>query len=606
MRHFLGAMLVLGCAGGRGQCVLGQDPVWRLPVRGAAEYRRSWQVEASGVVATAALARVAELGSKVPERYLHRLPPAPFLCQGELEPAQRSIGDPVRDLRDVLRAAAFDLASRAGVRLRCARVLPFGDLQVSGAWKPAAEGEQELRAAVLARPVAALPDERATVVRALLPFCVRSAEGSLTVRRSFDPEAGVVRSFRGACELVVEEDERQFRRLVVHDDWQLVAVRDNQDFDFRKRVAAAIERGVQFVREAVRTQKSFLGDGGKEHRSYGSGRLALALLTMLHGHVPKDDPVLVAGFAELARRELIDTYSLAAALMAVAARYESAADAERLAQGGMAALPVRKLAADDRAAVERWTRQLLGNVDPRTDPLKVLRFNYTAGPRYDTSLQQYGLLGLWSAHLCGVDVPGATFAAAARHLLAVQGPPQGARRTVLTSHAQVQEGLVAGVPPRGQELRAPPRGFAYEEALEPAFGSMTSAGVSGLLLAVAGMQAKGHSDKALLGECEAAIAAGYAWLAAEFSVRCNPGFAERSNHHWYYWLYGLERSCELRGIEWLDGRDWYYEGALQLLAQQQANGAFRAEFAASMLIETTCFAVLFLARSTPSGPVTGK
>ncbi|MBL8726679.1 MAG: hypothetical protein JNK49_21740 [Planctomycetes bacterium] len=583
-----------------------QELAWRLPLRGAVEYRRTWQAEASGAFAAVAQARAAATAAKVPERYLHRLPPAPFLCQGELDSAQRAIADPVRDLRDVLRALAFDLQSRSGVRSKWPRVLPFGDLQVVGSWTNTPDGGQELRGAVSARPAAALPDEKGTVARLLQPFCVRGAEGTVVLRRSIDGALGVVRTFSGSVDLVVEEDEKQFRRLVLRDEWQFLAVRDNQDFDFRKRVQAAIERGVAFVREAVRGQKSFLGDGGKEHRSYGSGRLALALLTMLHGHVPPDDAVLLAGFAELRRRELVDTYSLAAALMAVAARYESAADAERLAQGGMAALPVRKTSAEDQEAVQRWTKQLLANLDPRTDPQKVLRFNYVAGPRYDTSLQQYGLLGLWSAHLCGVDVPGGTFAAAARHLLQVQGPPAGTRRTVLTSHAQVQEGFVAGVPPRGLELRTAPRGFAYEEAQEPAFGSMTSAGVSGLLLAIAGMQAKGHGDKALLGECEAAVAAGYAWLAAEFSVRCNPGFAERSNHHWYYWLYGLERSCELRGVEWLDGRDWYYEGALQLLAQQQANGAFRTEFAASMLIESTCFAVLFLARSTPSGPATGK
>ncbi|MBZ0154315.1 MAG: hypothetical protein K8J09_22535, partial [Planctomycetes bacterium] len=83
-------------------------------------------------------------------------------------------------------------------------------------------------------------------------------------------------------------------------------------------------------------------------------------------------------------------------------------------------------------------------------------------------------------------------------------------------------------------------------------------------------------------------------------------FAERADNHWYYWLYGLERSCELAGVAQLDGRDWYYEGGLQLLAQQQANGSFRAEHPSTLLLDSTCFAVLFLAKSTAAAAVTGR
>ena len=70
-------------------------------------------------------------------------------------------------------------------------------------------------------------------------------------------------------------------------------------------------------------------------------------------------------------------------------------------------------------------QRLLRCRDPRTNPEQVLRFNYTEGPRYDTSLQQYGLLGLWSAQQSGIEVPVHAFAAAARHLVAVQGPAAG-------------------------------------------------------------------------------------------------------------------------------------------------------------------------------------
>jgi hypothetical protein len=119
------------------------------------------------------------------------------------------------------------------------------------------------------------------------------------------------------------------------------------------------------------------------------------------------------------------------------------------------------------------------------------------------------------------------------------------------------------------------------------------------------MTARGEVDRALAARIDDAIRDGYAWLADAFSVRCNPGYAERADHHWYYWLYCLERSCELAGIAHLHGRDWYHEGALQLLSQQQANGSFRAEHPSTLLLDSTCFAILFLSKSTARAATTG-
>lgn len=586
--------------------LLAQEAVWRIPLRGAVEYRRTWQAAASPLGKSAGDVKAAAPTGKVPERYLPRLPPAPILCQGELREDQLAIGDPVRDLRDVLRAVAFDLSGRA-VRGRFPRVLPFGDLVVAGSWSAsAADGVQLLRATVDGKVPAALPGEPSTTANLLKVFCGRGVDGTLVVQRTYDATAGVVRAFSAKLDLVVEEGERQFRRFVLDDDWQLVAVRDNQDGDFRGRVAAAIARGTGFVREAIDAKKSFLVEEVKENRSYGSGRLALGLLTLLHGHVAVTDPVVVRGFDDLRRRKFVDTYSLAAALMALAARYTPPGEAERIRNGELAGLAPHPIDDSDRKLVQKWTEQLLKNIDPRTDPGRLLRFNYTAGPRYDTSLQQYGLLGLWSAHTCGVELPGGTFAAAARHLLAVQGASTGKVSLQLASYAHLREVAGAETAPKVPERRAEARGFAYEEAVEPAFGSMTSAGISGLLLARAGMQARGCRDPGLETQIDEAVRDGFAWLAKEFSLRANPGFAERADHHWYYWLYGLERSCELHGVAWLQGRDWYYEGALQLLATQQGNGSFRTESTSSLLIEATCFAVLFLAKSTPGAPITGR
>lgn len=583
-----------------------QELVWHIPKRGAVEYRRTWHATAGPATKSANEARSGDPKGKVPERYLPRLAPAPVLCQGELREDQKAIGDPVRDLRDVLRAVAFDLASRSSVRSKFPRVLPFGDLVVSGNWGTMTEdGTQLLRATVTGKVPAVIQGELRGTAEQLRPFCMQGVEGTLRAQRRIDVAAGLVTSFSAEIDLVVTEDQRQFRRFQLADEWQFVAVRDNQDADFRLRTADAIRHGVAFVKDAIDDRKSFLLDTGKENRSYGSGRLALALLTLLHGHVGRDEPVVDRGFDDLRKRAFVDTYSLATALMAMAARYAPAGEAERIRNGELATIAPRALEDRDRKLVQQWTEQLRKNVDPRSDATRVMRFNYVAGPRYDTSLQQYGLLGLWSAHTCGVEVPATTFAAAARHLLSVQCEAVGRVPLQLASYANLREVLGTDAEPKVPERRAVARGFAYEEAAEPPFGSMTSAGISGLLLARAGMQANGLRDKGMEGQIDESVRDAFAWLAQEFSVRANPGFAERADHHWYYWLYGLERSCELHGVAWLQGRDWYYEGAMQLFSHQQANGSFRTEFSSSLLIETTCFAVLFLAKSTPSAPITG-
>ncbi|MBX3462888.1 MAG: hypothetical protein KF830_06940 [Planctomycetes bacterium] len=581
-----------------------QDAVWRIPARGAVEYHREWSAAASAVARSKVEAKAAAATGKAPDRYLHRLPPAPWIAHGELDADARALTGPVRDLRDLGRALACDLGT--GVRGRFPRLLPFGDVAVAGGWTRAADGAQTLRANVQCRPPAPLPGETRGVAERLRAFCLPAAEGTLSITRRVDGERGVVTSFRFELDLVVEEGPKAFRRFQLGDEWRIVAVRDNQDFDFRRRVAAAIETGTAFVRDAIETRKSFLAPGSGEDRDFSGGRLALALLTLVHGGVPAEDPVLQRGFDDLRRRRLEDTYSLAAALMAVAARSAPAGEAERIRNGELAAVPVRRLDERDARAAQKWLERLLGNVDPRVDRAELLRFNYTEGPRYDTSLQQYGLLGLWSARTCGLEVPPGAFAAAARHLLAVQAEGGARLRLSSTDHGALREVAGTGAEPRAEVRAATARGFAYQERDEPPFGSMTSAGVSGLLLARAGIVAAGRPDRALVQRLDAAVADAFAWLAGEFSVRCNPGFAERADRHVYYWLYGLERSCELAGIAWLQGRDWYYEGALQLLSQQQKNGSFRAEQASTLLLDATCFAVLFLAKATPPAAVTPR
>jgi hypothetical protein len=556
-----------------------QAAAWTVPEHGAVEYRRTARAAASVACRSKALADKAPLDAKLPARYLPRMPPAPVLCAGELRDDRRGVAGQVCDLRDVLRAVAFELGPRSA-RMTVPMLLPYGEVRVTGSWSsPDEGGVQHLRARIRLKP----PSRRDR----LAALCVGGGAGEVTITRSVDAARGLVAGYHAECLLVVDEGERRWRRLQIVDEWRLVAVRANQDFDFRKRVAAAIRDGATWVRSAVAADRGFLEDRRGE-RNYGSGRLALALLAMLHGHVPPQDEVVQKGFSTLRRRRIDDAYSLATALMA------------------MAALGRRtELSAADRRAAAGWLVRLLKCTDPRVGSDELLRFNYTRGPRYDTSLQQYGLLGLRAAQQLDLDVPASAFAAAARHLLAVQAGQQGSLHLELVDHGALLRAAGGDEPAVAQRARAKVRGFAYREPDEPTYGAMTSAGVSGLLLARAGLTAQGVRDRGLERRIDDGVRDGFAWIARHFSVRSNPGDPERADNHRAYWLYCLERCCELAGVARLQGRDWYYEGGMQLLLAQRPDGSFRSGHASTLTLDSTCFAVLFLSKASAQGPITG-
>ena len=563
---------------------------WRLPPQGAAEYRRTWSA-ASAVAETPAGAQALVARGAVPERYLPRVAPAPWLCQGELRADQTGIGDPPRDLRDVVRAVACDFAGRGSWRFP--RLLPFGDLLLTGSVGTAdAAGVQTLRLAVARREVAALPGDDRELRERLRPLCGTAASGTLVITRTVDAQAGLVREFTAELVLFVDEGAHACRRIELCDHWTLIGLHENQDVAFRQQVGAAVRAGALWVRAALDgLDASYLHDKDERPpRSFGSGRLALAVQTLLHAEVPATDPVLAAALRELARRRLLDSYSLGVALLAMSARYAPPREAELVRDGTLPARQRRQLGDRDRALAERWLAQLLRNVDQRVDPAVLLRFNYTAGARCDNSIQQYGLLGLDAAALCGLPIPATAWRAAADQLLAAQCPANGRHVDLcLLTHRELQAGAA------GRRVHAPARGFAYQDPEEPPYGSMTAAGLTGLVLARAGLLGQGARPGELR-TVDEAIDAGFAWLAAEFTARANPGFAGRAHSHCYYWLYSLERACELAGLARLQGRDWYYEGALQLLAAQQPNGSFRSDD--SLLLDATCFAVLFLKQAT--------
>ncbi len=586
-----------------------QAPAWKLPKHGAAEYRRTYSA-ASDVAAKAAEALALDAKGKAPDDLLPDLLPAPWLCQGELTDDQLAIGDKPRDLRDVLRFVASDLRLAGAVKLRAHRIVPFGDLVLTGKAEPmAADGAQSLTLAVATEDPEVLPGEsKATMAKFVRDLCKHQAKGELRLRRTFDAQRGAVGSWQGELALVYEESKGAWRKLVVRDAWELVAVHENQDAAFRGAVAQAIRDGAKWLQREIRDPgHKRLQDHEDGSRTYGAGRIALALLTLLHAEVPPSDPAVVAGFAELKKRVLVDTYSIAVALMALAESYTPPGEADLLRSGTLAAPKPRVLSADDKKIAAEWLAALLRNIDTRHKPDRKLAFNYTAGPRFDNSLTQYGLLGLYAASLCELDVPKSAWAAAAEHQLLQQCDHFGRTAVPQLVRYADRAAMERGDAPAKRAATGSPtpvRGYCYREPTRPAYGSMTAAGVGSLLISRFGLLRTGQAKADVLPKIDAGIQSGFAWLGEEFSVRSNPGFVEKGDDSYYYYLYGLERTCELAGVALLHDRDWYYEGALQLLALQNRNGSWPAEQRGRQMLDATCFAVLFLKKAALP-PTTG-
>ncbi len=149
-------------------------------------------------------------------------------------------------------------------------------------------------------------------------------------------------------------------------------------------------------------------------------------------------------------------------------------------------------------------------------------------------------------------------------------------------------------------------GFGYKPDDRPeSQGSMTTAGITTLELACAALAEERSQDRALRAG-RAGLERAWAWLERHFTASGNPAFdngllmdrhgitADRLYMFHYYYLWGMERVAAIGARRTVAGRDWYSEGALQLLLDEELEGGFGH-------LDTTAFALLFLRRATYSG-----
>lgn len=577
---------------------------------------------------TRALHEDQRLGNELRQQLCGPIRPPAVLLHGELDNAGQSLKLPPSDLRDFAFWAAMDLRpGLAGgvVDAEIGRVWRFGDLRLRGTAGPVDNnGWQTLDLA--ARHAASL-DLRGESQRFVDMHVAREVifglDARLQISRRIAHKDGRARVVEFTASLQGKvlrgKDLRELAGIVSQrETWRLTDTRFGQDAKFRAAVQEALKKGTARLREHLKDP-----DGGYIYispqpddgpNSFHSGRLALGLLALVKGGVPKDDEVVQKGLASLRKRTLIDTYSLGTALMLMnALQGGGGTSVEGVAKGALAAR--RELPPEDMALVRKWTERLLSNHDTRGDTAELLRFNYTAGGRFDNSVNQYGLLGMYAAHQCGVELPPTAWQAAANGVLASQA--DGGEKLVidLTDFKTLREMQADPDFVRtGTRPTSRVRGWSYEEGRyngepAPTWGGMTCSGITGLAICEAGLlsQDGGKRSKSLT-EIRRAREDGFAWLAKHLTVRHQPGDLHRQHHWLYYYLYGLERAAMLSGVALIQGRDWYFEGATMLLGWQAADGEWPGQpHGESEAVYRDAMAILFLKKGTPSiAPITGK
>ena len=563
-----------------------QELRWQLPKHGAAVYTRSLKVDEAIEPKQAWIPGVWQGEQQVAAVFA-----------GELAQDRQRMTDAAYDPREFLANIAFDLRPVRGgkTRLEVETHDRFHPLQVDVVFGDlAADGTQTFEAVLEV-------DAKAARAASTNPN-IAKLRGKLSGKRVIDRAKGLVTYLAGTAELTADypaflegTENRPVRKQTIRisDEWKLDVVMGPDDAEFRARVVKAIRASIDALRKQLgeHVDDSFEQNDGDKYHHHAPGELALVLLALKRSGEDAREPLIQKGYDRLRKLVIHGTYELGVAILAMEALYTPPSEWAEMRAGRQKAPMPRTLSAADLAIVQGWTKELLDNIDTTTDTAYLRRWHYGPSKGWDNSNTQYALLGLYAASLCGIEVGPTVWTAALNHWLQCTnlGPAGAAKITY-------QQDLAKGTRTRGGTSKQQSVGWGYHDA-NPT-GSMTTAAISGLTLCTSALRILKKGNPKLLGEADAAVRGGFLWLEQNFSVRHNPGnFGEWPNWQLYY-LYGLERACELNQVALLGDRDWYFEGAVRLCYTQRPDGAWGNWV-------DTAFGLLFL-KKTALPAVTGR
>lgn len=524
-----------------------------------------------------------------------RAPHVPLLFHSDLDGKQMRMRVPPNDVRWIGLSVAFDWSRLRGgaVQQRIPWVAYFGDVRVTvRAMPPDDRGWQRIELKLQTAPVRQGEWDDRMFEYYVRSLCRWHMKGTLLVERRVDKARGAIDAVRVHGDLTCEGRDEEtgkgngdHRRLTFDLDWQLEELRENRGAGFEARVAEAVKRTSATIHGRLSDTDPRELTENRRH-----GERALDLLALLHAEYPSNDTVIRARINQLRRANLTRTYPLSLAILVLEKLYAPAGEREALLNGTRKQPFPRKPSDEDRAILAEWTKRLLANRDSRVDASYVSRWGYE-GTGYDNSNTQFALLAVHAAEMCGVEISRGVWHTAARHFLEVQHPGHTKKpvRLPLVSHAQARKQEHPRMMMRSA-AKSLARGFTYNSPRGEPYGSMTAGGVSSMTICLAHLTPPGKRPAAEAKALDLARSDGFAYLWQHRGIRYNASRnpAQR-NQRWFYWIYSLERACELSRVAWIGDWDWYYEGAEVLMALQDRHGSFDG---ASHTDD--CFALLFL------------
>jgi hypothetical protein len=408
------------------------------------------------------------------------------------------------------------------------------------------------------------------------------------------------------------------------------------------RINQAIDSGVRWLMDADRKQKSLvMAPGNWSDRITGNrlydpnakgaiwcdptGCTSLSLYALLKSGVPKDDPVVKKAFQWLktGRANAVvqgtyvvpnevpsGNYEIAALVLALEARanpHKREAEREhdlkfKLKKGEKLKLDV-KLDPEDQV----WMKKLLDALVKRQNKGAAWRYGYLAqggaldnGVRgvNDLSASQLVMLALLAGERCGFKQPDQIYLDPLQWTLGMQ-EKDGPEMRRWDPSVKEDDSRYAPQKDHARGFSYLPEGGNNEE--RRATGAMTCCGLANIVICTSILEARESKllTPALHAQAEKAWWDGVAWMDANWSVSNN---TNSSGYHYYY-LYCMERACDLKRINLLAGHPWYNLGAKVLVDEQlNANtGAWtKVDGKQPCDVLDTCFALLFLNRATPA------
>jgi hypothetical protein len=336
------------------------------------------------------------------------------------------------------------------------------------------------------------------------------------------------------------------------------------------QVDAAVKRGADFLLKKY--------EKGLDPGLLG-WNLELLMLALSHANVDRENETFKKGLGQLETSKLEYTYRVASLAMALG-RLDPARYQRRLAHCAQWLVDTQLPAGEwgypgtvsqpgelpKPIEVSAPKIEGSGKIKIKRQPNKSLDVKVKG----DISNTQFAVLALKACSDAGIEIPKETWSAA----------------LAFVQNTQNQDGGW---------------GYCYGGDKDPnSYASMTCAGVTTMALC---RHALGHKEVAK----DTPIKVALGWLGRTFrpdkNANVENGQITDAGRWLYYYLYSIERTGMILGVEALGKEKWYPAGAAFLLGKQKEDGSWwTGALDKAVELDTTadtCFAILFLTRATP-------